>query len=311
MNWLLHNPIADLRGPDFLILYSLIILATLVGLRLYLRSRDTTRPLQPPPVPAKVDPLEIAFLRGQHQELIHVLILGLIDRKYLELRGAPPQIGQAPTHPDPRHLSPVEKEIFDLFAEPRHAWLAAKLAASGPLLERLAKAYEQKLHAEFLLCPPTVASAAISSGLAAAALILGLGGYKLCIALSRGRTNVGFLVALGIISTIVLLFIVGTACRHTSARGRAYLAKLQLAFDKLRERSALEPASHLAADALLILAAVYGTAILSKTPWKNYAHAFVPPPQSSTSSCSSSGCSSGSSCGGGGCGGGCGGCGGD
>ncbi len=316
MNWLLHNPIADLRGPDFLALYATVIIATLVLVHLYLRSRDTTGSLHAPPVPPKIDPLETAFLRGNRAELIHVLILGLIDRNYLETAGTPAQILHAKGHPDPRHLSPVEREIFDLFATPQNAWSAARLADTGPLFDRLAKAYEQKLHAEFLLCPPAVAAAAVPAGLAAAALILGLGGYKLCIALSRGRTNVGFLIALGILSTIVLLVIVARAGRHTSARGRAYLAKLELAFDKLRERAALEPAAHLAADALLLLAAIYGTASLAKTPWKNYAHLFAPPQQSSSSSCGSgsscgsSSSSGGSSCGGGGGGGGCGGCGG-
>ena len=305
MNWLLHNPLADLRGPDFLALYAAVIIGTLVLLGLYLRSLDPTRSLPIPPVPPKVDPLETAFLRGNRPELIHVLILSLIDRQYLEKTGQAPQISQPKDHPDPRHLSPVEKEIFDQFTTPQNAWVVAKLAAPGPLLDRLVRAYEQKLQFEKLVCPPTATVTANQGGLIAAALILGLGGYKLCVTLARRHHNVGFLIAMGIVGCLVLLFILARAARHPSARGRSYLEKLELAFAKLRDRAGQENPQHIAGDSLLLLAAIFGVSALANTPWKNRAALFRPPRSSASSfgnNCGSTSC--GSSCGGGGCGGG-------
>lgn len=43
--------------------------------------------------------------------------------------------------------------------------------------------------------------------LAGAAVIVGLGGYKLAIALAKGRHNVGFLILMGLVALCILFFI--------------------------------------------------------------------------------------------------------
>ena len=312
MNWLLHNPLADLRGPDFLAVYAVVIFATLLGLNLYLRGLDTTRSLKAPPVPPTVDPRETAFLRDGRNGLAQLLVLSLLDRGYLDATLPNNTVQPAENHPDPRHLAPVEKEIFDHFATPQPGWQAPRLAASGPLFERVAKAYEEKLRGEKLLRDPATNASVGLAGLAAVALILGLGGYKLFVAFSRNHHNVGFLIAMAFVAFPLVVLTLVRANRPLSACGRAYLAKLELAFAKLRARASLETTRNLDGDSLLLLTAIFGIPALAKTPWQQRATALTPPPNVSSSSCSSgSGCSSssgGSSCGGGG--GGCGGCGG-
>ena len=69
MNWLLHNVVADLYGPYFLLFYATVIVALIVACCRSVRSVDQTRDLDPPEVPAKLDPYEIAYLRGGENEV--------------------------------------------------------------------------------------------------------------------------------------------------------------------------------------------------------------------------------------------------
>ena len=163
-------------------------------------------------------------------------------------------------------------------------------------------------------------------------LILSLGGYKLLAAILHGHYNIILL----IIFTIAGLVIARAAAKlpRVTRLGKAYLDRLQTAFDNLKHTSQAAyiqsnqamPApqtTFAGVDPLLLSVGVFGSGILVGTIFDNYNQAFHRAQVSSNSggsscssgcgsSCSSaSSCSSGSSCSGGSsCGSGCGGCGG-
>jgi uncharacterized protein (TIGR04222 family) len=222
----------------------------------------------------------------------------------------------------------MERRAYEWFATPR---AAKELFTSGGLSGQLGAfcdTYEQRLSRENLLTPPDVKAAAFRVWCAGAAVITALGGYKLFIALGRGRYNVSFLIIMGIASLLIL----GAVCRppRLSRKGRAYLERLQLAFERLRATVGRRPANALsiapemsgsagtagAVDPTLLLAVgLFGVGTLAGTAYDDYHRAFQKASaqggSGGDSSCGSSGGDGGGGgCGGGGCGGGgCGGCG--
>ena len=84
-NWLLHNVVADLYGPYFLLFYAIVIVALIVACHRSIRSVDRTQDLDPPEIPAKLDPYEIAYLRGGENEVTRVAIASLIQRGLLQI----------------------------------------------------------------------------------------------------------------------------------------------------------------------------------------------------------------------------------
>jgi hypothetical protein len=127
-------------------------------------------------------------------------------------------------------------------------------------------------------------------------------GTKLLVALSRGRRNIGFLIVLWIVLTIVAAVV---AHPRRTAKGDAVLSDIQNLFSGLKERaSGLVPGqSH--AD-LALLAGTFGVMSLPDQAFPYRKTLF--PRAAAAGSGNSCGSSCGSSCGGG-CGGGCGGCG--
>lgn len=239
MSWLTHNFIADMYGPHFLLLYAFVIVATFVACRWKLRALDSTTTLTPPPLEANPDPYEIAYLRGGENEVARVAIFDLIQRGYLEVvekkiwwRWTEQRLARASDHPDLRHLSPIQQRIFRFFSSSR---MAADIFQSGSFsiaLKVLCEDHERKLQDRQMLCPPEVTEAAGKVGMTGALIILGLGLYKLIMALSKGRHNVVILIFMGIISVIFLVFV----CRppRLSRLGRDYLKRLQGVFERLK-----------------------------------------------------------------------------
>src|SRR5687767_253102 len=84
MNVLFDNPLANLRGPEFLFVYAAIAVLAIVAGRLISRGFDETKNLPVPPVPPEIDPYELAYLRGGHAEYVRLVILDLVQRKYLQ-----------------------------------------------------------------------------------------------------------------------------------------------------------------------------------------------------------------------------------
>ncbi len=319
MEFLTHNFIADMRGPDFLGFYVVTALVVIVVCWGFARRKDPTRGLKPAPIPPRIDPYEIAYLRGGSSEVLRLVLLSLMHRGYIEISGQTElTIHQRRNHPDTRHLSQMEERVFGWFDQPQMAPdLFAKVASFSDLQDWCAQ-FDKRLLDEQLLSKPEARRGTLHVAGCGAAVLLALGGYRLAIALSRGRTNVGFLIALMTICTVVVFAVSYASVGRASARGKSWIERLQLAFEKLKSRATQAAAA--ADDAtLLIIASVFGIGTLAGTTYASFTRTFRKSARSGSScgsacdcgdcgSTGSSGSSSGGGCGGGG--GGCGGCGG-
>src|SRR3712207_6649261 len=100
MSWLIHNPIGDMYGPHFLLLYGIVIIATLVACKLASIWAERSMALPPLLIPSQPDPYEIAYLRGGTNEVTRLAIFDLLQRGYLEMNEEPgkseQRIAQAP-----------------------------------------------------------------------------------------------------------------------------------------------------------------------------------------------------------------------
>ncbi len=290
MDWLMQNPIADMYGPHFFFFYAIVIVFTLAACWWRLRQSDPTASLPPLKVPTRTpNPYETAYLRGEESEVARVAIFNLLQRGYLRVtEESNERIEQVPDHPHTRHLSQMEREVFDWF----HNRLASEEIFQSELPSEIKYHYasfDQRLEEEQLLMPAEVQEAAQQIRLKGAIVIVGLGGYKLLFALMKGQSKLG-LVLLGLFSLGILFSICETP--RLSSRGRAYLQKLQLAFEGLKER-ALAATKTAAGPTLLLTLGLFGVGVLAGTPYEYYQRMF----HKSTGSEGS-------------CGGGCGGCGG-
>jgi uncharacterized protein (TIGR04222 family) len=317
MDLLLNNPIADLYGPYFLIVYALFVAGVLVGVRFWIAGHDATGELDPLPIPADPDPYEIAFLRGGVNELIRVVVFDLLQRGFLEHREErgtfgltrKNKIAQAEPVPSRFDLTPIETRVLDHFVVPREAADVFKLGLPESLELECAD-YDRRLEDARLSRPREQKSAAIAALLFGGALILGLGGYKFIVALWKGHTNVAFLAIMGIASLAALGFLCRN--RRVSRRGQRYLDDLRRAFERIKTRAAIDSAkTDGPSSELVLVCSLFGVSALASTPYAYYRDMFV-----RGGTCGAgvgSGCGGGcggGGCGGGGCGGGCGGCGG-
>ncbi len=311
MGW----PIAiiNMPGPQFLVLYGVVVVITLVVSWLWVHNRDLTKDFPLPKIPENPGPYKTAYLRGGENEVTRLLIFDLIQRGYLILTEAqkilifetrPSQIERAAGHPSPRHLSAMRREVFDYFSSP-HA--ASEIFKSLPdNLNSYFEAWQDELEHSQLLTSSAQAKIDVPTFLVGSLIIVGLGGFKLAVALSAGRLNVGLLIAMGVISLIVL---VGVCQRpRLTQRGKRYLEELQLAFGTLQDRVKASEGVNATDEpdpALLLTMGIFGVTILEGTSYSSFHDMFK-----QAAAGGSGGCGSGCGGGGGGCGGGCGGCGG-
>lgn len=335
MDFLTNNWLINLRGPDFLGVY--LIIAVLVIAFAWYRTRmdDPTRGVLSPVVLEQLDPFEIAFLRGGHAELARLTIIDLIARRYLEVRGQErtTTIGSTPQPPDEKFLNPVARYVFDWMRRGRHMvdivpGLTVQLIHSG-----VAVPMQQALEARQLVTTRRHREDASRRVWPYAAILLGLAGYKLFVALFlRGRTNVIFLIILAFVALAILVNV--TKPGRLTALGRAYLKRVQSALTGLQTR-VQSLISNSERDHLLLAVGAYGVGVLSGTSY-NFAPTIFERDLrkhsdgghydggghsnsgsssncgagcgsggggSASSSCSSGSCGGGSGCGGGGCGG--------
>lgn len=315
MNWLTQNGLATMPGPRFLALYACVIAIVFIWSVRKARRADPTREMEPMPIPSQPDPYEIAYLRGGENEVLRLVIFTLVQRGYLESANA--GLKQRDRHPDVRHLSNIEDLVFETFAErksPREIFGDTTLRK---FLIRFCEFYKKQLVSKSLLHPDTSAGDQLKLCLQGVGVILILGGYKLWAALSTGHYNVGFLVAMAIGSSLALILVCKSYYPRATWRGRVYLERVKIAFEKLKDRvCAVEPDS---TDPLLLLVvSLFGLSVLADTAhaslfkmFEKSAQTNFRGPEADCGSCSSTGGSScggggdggGSSCGGGGCGG--------
>lgn len=322
MNWWLHNILADMPGPQFLLFFGAMIVATIIVAATIVRSSDTTRGLDPPPIPKKPDPVEIAYLRGGANEVTRVVVFDLIRRGYLKTTGEnkSSRIERNDVRPPEPLVDPLDRNVFDYFSTRRDAKDLFRPGGLARQIEDWSEPIRWNLHEAELLSPAERYRLGLVTGLSGALLILSLGGYKLSVAIAKGHTNVGFLILMAMVGLMILA--VACCVPRTTWRGRAYLAQLKTAFEGLKE-TADEPASAGANSMLLLVPALFGIAALSSTSYGPIQDLFRKASSGSGGGCGggwtpSAGCGAGcggggggGGCGGGGCGGGgCGGCGG-
>ena len=217
------NPF-DLRGPEFLLFYGCLGAAVTVLVFLMRRAGERGNPPHP-----LSDYLDIAFLRGGAGEAIGVAILTLVDRGVLTLSGEDRSWPGGRIWPgacrSPRSGRSSREPPFDegAGADRRRPpdrdgdrGLRADPGASGSAASPDQKAVRTRLWI------------AAGGALAAVAAI------KIAIAISRGRSNVGFLVLLGFVFLIATF--VATHPRRTPA-GNALVGDLRTLFGGLKDRA--------------------------------------------------------------------------
>lgn len=322
MEFLLHNAIADMRGPQFLLVYGVVIVVTLIAARFLSRPWDLWADEEPPPLPADPDPYECAYLAGGPGQVRDAVLINLLQRGYLQLVDADecarlfkgePAIRQAPDRPDARHLSALERPLFDFFQIPTTAVAMLKSLKLVRDVGDCCAGYRAQLAVSGYFRPARETVRAAIVWLCGALVIGGLGGYKLAVALQKGRTNVGFLVIMGVGGLLLLVWAV--ARKPISRRGERYLERLKLAFADTKPLVRAPVAGGLAPataydPTLPLMIGLFGTSLLASTPFADYHIAHTKLAEQQSASGWAGGCGA-SSCGGGGCGGGgCGGCGG-
>ena len=328
MNWLLHNIIADMYGPYFLFFYSAAIVALVVASYRSMSSLDRTRGLELPPIWGKVDPYEIAYLRGGENEVTRVAIASLIQRGLLQLVETKHGVSTTKEIDKGRkaaagELAPMEVCVMKWPGFPVTAQKIFQASGIPAVLRDACVPYQADLVEKNLLAPPEVKQTGERLFAISAALIIGLGAYKLAVALANGHHNVVFLLILGTLG-VIPLGVICLARPRTTQLGRSYLEQLKLAYEGLKrqvrpiggESSAFASVNEPSVQATfqdpsvcsecLLMVGIFGMASLSGTPMSDVTGLFKR--GASGAGGFGVGCGGG---GGGGCGGGgCGGCGG-
>jgi uncharacterized protein (TIGR04222 family) len=285
----------DLPGPDFLFFYGLFAIGVIAAIY-FLRRHDESGP--PPSIDLK-DPLLFACLRGGPKEVVSVAILGLIDRGFLKAAG---RTITRSSEAKPELVSRrMEKEVLSHFRQPAEIDAALKDAS---LLRVASEDYEEPLQRYQLVPDAHQLRVRFLLLMAALAALIGVGGAKLAIALSAGRSNIGFLIVMMAVAVLIAIRIRGP---YRTAMGESYLASIRNMFAGLQERASnIRPGS--GSRELLWLTALFGVAAVPAAAFPFVPQLWPKPAQASSSGCGSScGSSGGGGCGGGG--GGCGGCG--
>jgi len=292
------NPF-DLPGPQFLVFY--IVLG--IGVNLLLRNLILQKEKDSPAALLVCsDPYKLAYLRAGACETLRIVMFSLIDRGLLKASGT-----AVAAEPQAREIvrRPVEKTVVDFFAAP----LQAREILDYPAAISACDEYCRELSSEGLLADKAVFAGRRNVSLAALFLLIGISVSKICIALSRGRHNIAFLL---ILTLVFALWAISTWNRKQTGAGSEVLRRARLNFTPLKEDRAerLRPGG-MTNDAVC-LAAAFGLAALPSGHFPYVATLFPQAAKTSGDSSYSGGCGGGTSggCGGGGCGGGCGGCGG-
>ena len=310
MTWFKSIP-----GPVFAMDYAIGFVMLILALR-FLRSRmDTSRRLPPIPVPdhAPDNILEIAALRGEHNEIVRVILFELYSAGLIEFTRNQDKIDK---NSKLRRTAKSPDDVPDLSPQARYAlgWFDEKerdpkdIFSNSPLLKMsktLAISFESRFESlGMVLSHEKRERYTLIIGLALMGYLLP-GIIKLCMGVAHHR-SIGILVPEMFVGTIVLL----SSCypHRLSFSGRKYLKELSAKYcptdqtESLKKVTGLMPLS-----SLILTAGILGIPILAGTAFADFATMF------SQGKSLSGGCGGGCGDGcGGGCGGGCGcgGCGG-
>lgn len=307
------NPF-DLRGPEFLLFYFIFACVVLIVLILLRRLDDRPNSRKPP----LDDPYLVAFLRGGEEEALRVTALSLVDRGLLKLKSSGASIFSSEAEnklelAEPQAIEavkrPIEKRVLEAFqtAQPIGATLDSLVGCQACV------DYAICLETLGLLPGPDTRTARNRRFWIAIVILLGVAVLKILIALSRGRTNILFLILMSALAAYVTSRLSNP---FRTQRGEKFLQDVRSLFTTLRVRAdSLHPGG--ATTDLVWLASAFGLAEVSPILFPQVSALIKRQPQREGhgdggffhSSCGSSSCGGGG-CGGGGCGGGgCGGCG--
>jgi uncharacterized protein (TIGR04222 family) len=233
MNWLTHNPIADLPLPQFLLVYSAIAIAVITAAYGAVRLLDRTDWGKPPRVPGTFDPCEMAYLRGGTNAVICTVLYG-VYRRGLVL--TPPvswfRASRIVAKDDlsGRTLTGLEERILKALRRPA---VPSRLFRNRSLrrgVKRLCRPFRNKLRSERLL---RSGAARVAIGLvppAATAILIALAVHKAVLAAPKGRPD-SLLILTAAVALVVLWSLVGPHARmRVSHRGDAYLQRTQEAY---------------------------------------------------------------------------------
>ena len=282
----------ELRGPEFLALYAIV--CTIVTVAVFLL-RHSAEAFDAPRINLS-DPYLIAFLRGGKNETLRVATISLVDRGLLT---ASKKSLEAKEEALGKTSSPLEQKIVRYFTPSGDATSLFKLSDADPEMRH----YENELTRLGLLTDIDQKEAQLLRLAVALLVVLALAIIKIVVALNTGHRNIGFLIVLAIVFTIVIVSI--SRPRRTRA-GERMIADLRTLFGSLKDRSSnLQNGASPAEFALM--AAVFGMSAVPQAK-ELFPRAAAASGSSCGSTCGSS--SSGGDGGGGDGGGGCGGCGG-
>lgn len=298
---LMHNPLADLHGPGFLVVYSIAVLMVL-GIVWYLaKSNEWVTGVPPERIPLNPDPLQIAYLRGGSSEVARTAIVDLHARGLLELDGSIEGVTRVRqtdgASPDAvARLDPLERAAYGYFENGgKTVAVAFRDPAFRAAIEQRCEKWREEFENRKLITTAAMRRSAPIVGIVGVMVIGAMGAYKALVALDRGRTNIGYLIIIGVVG-IVMSAVLGRIGRLTTA-GRRYISQLQDAFGAVRERAVSpQPTSGYSPD-LPLGVGLFGTALLAGTAYSYLAPELRPvqAAQSSQAAGSSGGCG-GSSC---------------
>ena len=300
------NPF-DLPGPQFLLFYTVFAAAVVAGLVFWRRRAELSS--SSPRIDLS-DPYLIAYLRGGEREVLRVATVTLIDRGLLVRNGSVIQRAENASPDSVRR--PVEQALLKKYA--RGGEVSWMFEDDG--LSTACRSYGDTLRRARLLPDESVNQARLMRLVVASFVLSGVGFTKVFIALDAGRSNVGFLIVLIIVSLVIAA---ASSFPRLTESGRATIEDVQTLYSDLRDRAGLLNPGGAGIEPMM-LAAVFGVGALAG-PGFSFANGLFPDQKKRASGscssgdggCGSSGSSCSSSCGsscGGGCGGGCGGCGG-
>ncbi len=322
MDFLFDNPLANLYGPYFLIFYICFIILTIIGYRVLRTRFFHTAHFAIPPIPVNPDPFEIAYLRGDTNELARAVVFSLNQKNLLKFANGEKTSHIYPTNIefDKRVLKPIERTALEWFGITRETKeLFAQKDGLATALKSYGDTFQARLEMQNFF--PDAEMTRRNNRLALKAFLIfgGLGAYKIAAAILGGYWNIFGIVFV----TVIGLFVLGIAAKipRLTTLGKTYLERLQIAFERIKPSNhnplfapeTVPSATFAAVDPFLLSVGVFGGAALAGTIYSDYNRAFERAHnQSATSSggcgsgCGSSSCSSGGD--GDGCGGGCGGC---
>jgi len=242
------NPL-DLRGPDFLVFYLVFMVATTLVVWAYRWHMESGSPGEEVAAGKEIaeDPYQVAYLRGGRDEVIRVAVISLIERGLLQAEAEKLVV----TDPDAadKVRRNLDKAILMMAASDGRA----QSLYSHDLVLREADLIAEPLRKLRLLSDERIKTVRIVAMVAAVGLLWLVAGAKIAVALSRGRTNILFLIILAVVAPVAVGLV---TLPRVTALGRKTCNYLQTMFARLRDRRETFQLTHTTSE-LTFLAAVF------------------------------------------------------